>query len=320
MGNGGLAPLIVMGDTAAIFPGQGAQAVGMGCQLASSCPAARSVYDRASRILGFDIAAVCFEGPSDRLEQTDIQQPAIFVTSAAFWEAYLDGGGSRQRFARAGGLSLGEYAALYAAGAMPFDVALRLVRRRGELMQQAALAAPSGMMSLIGADEKMALAVCDRARGDGVLVPANFNCPGQVVISGSQEALIRAEAIAGEMGCRAVMLPVAGAFHSPLTASAAEGLAAVLAESPIIEPSIPVIRNVDAAYHGDPASIREALRRQLTEPVLWQRCIERMVADGVDTFVEFGPGRVLTGLLRKINRKLAARNISTFEDLASIIE
>ena len=307
-----------MSDTAVIFPGQGAQAVGMGRELAAFSHAARSVYRRASDVLGFDVASVCFDGPAERLEQTDIQQPAIFVTSVAFWEAYLEQGGSQEAFARSGGLSLGEYSALYAAGAMSFDVALRLVRRRGELMQEASLASPSGLLTLVGADEAVARAVCDEARGDDVLVPANFNCPGQVVISGSKAAIERAETVADQMGCRGVVLPVAGAFHSPLMASAAEGLAVVLVESAIEQPSIPVLRNVDAEYHADPDSIRDALGRQLTEPVLWQRCVERMVADGVETFVEFGPGRVLTGLLRKINRKLAAKNISKVEDIASI--
>jgi len=290
----------------------------MGRELAAFSHAARSVYRRASDVLGFDVASVCFDGPAERLEQTDIQQPAIFVTSVAFWEAYLEQGGSQEAFARSGGLSLGEYSALYAAGAMSFDVALRLVRRRGELMQEASLASPSGLLTLVGADEAVARAVCDEARGDDVLVPANFNCPGQVVISGSKAAIERAETVADQMGCRGVVLPVAGAFHSPLMASAAEGLAVVLVESAIEQPSIPVLRNVDAEYHADPDSIRDALGRQLTEPVLWQRCVERMVADGVETFVEFGPGRVLTGLLRKINRKLAAKNISKVEDIASI--
>ncbi len=299
-----------MSTTAVIFTGQGAQSVGMGREAFDASAAARDVFERATDILGFDISQICFEGPAERLEQTDIQQPAIFVTSAAIWAMFEERGGKATRFARTGGLSLGEYTALYAAGALEFADALRLVRRRGQLMQQAAEAAPSGMISLIGADEASAAAVCDKARGSGVLVAANFNCPGQVVISGSTDALDRVEAAAAEVGVRAVRLGVAGAFHSPLMAPAAEGLRAVLAESAIQPAAIPVVRNVDAQYHGDADGVRIALTRQLTEPVLWQRCVERMVADGARSFVEFGPGRVLTGLLRKIDRRMPAQAVN----------
>ncbi|MEK7711114.1 MAG: ACP S-malonyltransferase [Planctomycetota bacterium] len=309
-----------MGSSAVIFPGQGAQAVGMGRDLAASSGRARVVFDRANEILGFDLAKLCFEGPADRLEQTDIQQPAIFVASVAIWEAFLEAGGVVDSFSRTGGLSLGEYTALHVAGAVTFEDALRLVRRRGELMQAAAVAQPSGMVSLVGADEKTAEALCAKARAGDVLAPANFNCPGQIVIAGSKIACERAVALADEFGCRAVPLAVAGAFHSALMSSAAEGLGPVLERTKFTTPRIPVVANVNAEYHVDAGAIRASLRRQVTHPVLWQKCIERMIADGCDRFVEIGPGRVLTGLMRKINRSVTTINVSTADAISSALE
>ena len=306
-----------MGDTAVIFPGQGAQSVGMGRDVAAASATARAVYDRANQVLGFDLAKLCFEGPAEKLEQTDIQQPAIFVTSVAIFEAFKEGGGSLSDFQRAGGLSLGEYTALHVTGAAAFDDCLKLVQRRGQLMQEAARARPSGMVSLVGADKDKAKAICEKARSNDVLTPANFNCPGQIVIAGDKAACERAVGVAEESGCRAVPLAVAGAFHSAIMSSAAEGLRAHLDRTPFAKPKLPVISNVDATYHSDPAAIRASLVRQLTQPVMWQQCIERMAADGADRFVEFGPGRVLTGLMRKINRSLAAVNISTAESAAA---
>jgi len=204
---------------------------------------------------------------------------------------------------------------------MSFAEALRLVQLRGRLMQQASEAAPSGMVSLIGADDKTARSVCDQAAQGDILVPANFNCPGQVVLSGSKDACGRAVKVAEETGAgRAVLLPVAGAFHSPFMEPAAKGLAPVLAETEFKALELPTIANVNAEYHPDPASTRTWLQRQVTEPVLWQRCIERMIADGVERFVEVGPGRVLTGLMRKINRKVPAVNVSTFESVTQALE
>ncbi len=307
-----------MEKTAVLFPGQGSQSVGMGRDVAESSAAARGVFDRANDVLGFDLARACFDGPSTELERTDVQQPAIFVTSVAIWEAWLETGGARETFVCSGGLSLGEYTALHVAGGVGFEDALRLVRRRGELMQQAALASPSGMVSLVGADEAMARALCDRARGGDMLAPANFNCPGQIVIAGDRAACERATALAGEVGCRAVPLAVAGAFHTPLMQSAADGLRPVLEQTPFTTPGMRVIANVDAEYHRDPTSMRDSLRRQVTQPVLWQRCIERMIADGVERFMEIGPGRVLTGLMRKINRNVPCTNVSTVESLGTV--
>ncbi len=291
--------------------------MGMGRDVAAASAMARAVYDRANQVLGFDLAKLCFEGPPEKLEQTDIQQPAIFVTSVALFEAFKESGGSLLAFQRAGGLSLGEYTALHVAGAVAFDDCLKLVQRRGQLMQEAATARPSGMVSLVGADKEKAEAICGKARGDDILTPANFNCPGQIVIAGAKSACERAVAAAEEFGCRAVPLAVAGAFHSAIMAPAADGLRSMLDQTPFSTPKIPVISNVDASYHDDAATIRASLYRQLTQPVLWQQCIERMAADGAVRFVEFGPGRVLTGLMRKINRSLTTINISSAETAAA---
>jgi [acyl-carrier-protein] S-malonyltransferase len=309
-----------MGEAAVIFPGQGSQLVGMGKDVAESCGAARDLFGRANDVLGFDIARLCFEGPAEELEKTDVQQLAIFLTSCALWVAFVEAGGSLKHFVRAGGLSLGEYTAFHVAGALVFEDALRLVRRRGQLMQQAALASPSGMVSLLGADEAAAQALCDRARREGeVLRPANFNCPGQVVISGSRSACERATEMADEFNCRPFVLPVAGAFHSALMAPAGEGLKAVLAETGFLSPKIPVIANVNAEYHGQAGEIRESLVRQVTEPILWQRCVERMIKEGCDCFVEVGPGRVLTGLMRKINRKMTAITVNSAASIETAV-
>ncbi len=308
-----------MAESAVMFPGQGAQVVGMGQDVCQSSSKARAVFERANELLGFDLRRLCFEGPAEELEKTDIQQPAIFVTSVALWEAFLEAGGRSEQFVRAGGLSLGEYTALYVAGAFEFDDALRVVRRRGELMQAAAIASPGGMVSLIGADEQTASELCDKVREQDILDPANFNCPGQVVIAGHQTACDRAVAASERFGFRAIPLPVAGAFHSPLMASAAGGLATVLQGVEVRTPRIPVIANVDATYHGDPAAIRASLIRQVTHPVRWQRCIEQMMSDGAGQFVEFGPGRVLTGMMRKIDRKTPAVNISSADAIATVI-
>lgn len=300
-----------------LFPGQGAQVVGMGQDVAESSDSARALFDRANDVLGWDLARVCFEGPASELEKTDVQQPAIFTTSVAIWAALVEAGARIEQFSVAAGLSLGEYSALHVAGAMSFEDALRLVHRRGQLMQQAAEASPSGMVCLVGAEESVARALCDKASDGEVLAPANFNCPGQVVISGSKGACQRAEQLAAEFGCRAIALSVAGAFHSPLMSSAAEALWSVLQDTAMSPPGVKVVANASADYHGDGDAIRQSLRRQVDHPVLWQRCVELMIADGVEQFVEIGPGRVLTGLLRKIDRRIKVTNVSSVESIAS---
>jgi len=302
-----------MGKTAFIFPGQGSQAVGMGRDFHESSPRARAVFEAADRVLDTPLSRMCFEGPGEQLERTDVQQPAIFVTSVAIWEALLEEGLPGAVLQAAAGLSLGEYTALHVAGAIGFDDALRLVARRGRFMQEAAEAAASGMVSLIGADEDIARRLCEQAAGGQVLAPANYNCPGQIVLSGAAEACERAVNLAPEVGCRAVPLKVAGAFHSPFMETAGRKLGQALADTAVAGTAVPVIANVNAEPHRDPESIRAWLQQQVTHPVRWCSSIEALIADGFDRFVEVGPGRVLTGLMRKINRKITAVNISTVE-------
>lgn len=306
-----------MSTFAAIFPGQGAQLVGMGKDIADAHNTAAETFSEADAVLGFSISSLCFDGPEDKLGATDIQQPAIFATSVAIFRAAVDAGLFKpDDFAAMGGLSLGEYTALHLAGAVSFADALRLVARRGQLMQQAAEATSGGMVSLIGAkDEDKVLALCERVTEHGRVKPANFNCPGQIVISGDRAACEAAEKLADEFGFRAVSLPVAGAFHSEHMQPAADGLKEVLDSTEFRAPSTRVISNVTADYHSDPASIRDLLVQQVVSPVRWQACVERLITDGCSAFYEVGPNRHLSGMMRKIDRKMKTTNVSTVGDL-----
>lgn len=303
--------------TAAIFPGQGAQLVGMGADVASEFSVARDTFHEADEILGFKLSDLCFNGPDERLNATDIQQPAIFTTSVALFRAAVDKGTLRaNQFAALGGLSLGEYTALHLAGAIDFADALKLVNRRGQLMQQAAEARRGGMVSIMGLDEEKVLALCERVAPQGRVGPANFNCPGQIVISGEVAGCEAAVAAIDEFGGKAIPLKVAGAFHSELMKPAADGLKPVLEATEIRTPNCRVIANVDATYHADPAAIRASLYAQVYNPVRWQGCVERLIADGCTQFYEVGPNRVLMGLMRKINREAKCTNLSKASDLA----
>jgi [acyl-carrier-protein] S-malonyltransferase len=291
----------------------------MGQDVAQAHKAAAEVFEQANRLLGFDLAALCFAGPADRLNATDISQPAIFVTSVAIWRA-LEANGQAQGWKpeAMAGLSLGEYTALHLAGRLDFADTLRLVAKRGRLMQDAAEANPGGMMSIIGLDESAVDELCRKASDGEVLTSANFNCPGQIVISGSKAACERAGPIAEQMGARAIPLTVAGAFHSALMLSAAEGLRGALTAANIGTGRIPVVSNVSADYHADPADVRRLLCDQVVLPVRWQASIERLIADGFSRFVEVGPGRVLTGLMKKINRSVTTINVSSAAALEQV--
>ncbi len=301
---------------AAIFPGQGAQLVGMGCDVAAAHTAAAETFAAADDILGYRLSSLCFEGPAERLDATDVQQPAIFTTSVALFRAGVACGRfAADSFAAMGGLSLGEYTALHLAGAVSFEDALRLVYRRGQLMQQAAERTAGGMVSILGLDEQQVLTLCARVADQGAVRPANYNGPGQTVISGDKAACDAAAAVAGELGGRAVPLKVAGAFHSELMRPAAEGLRPALEACAFDTPRVRVIANVDAEYHRGPAAIRESLYRQVTSPVRWQACAERLIADGGGEFWEIGPNRHLAGMMRKINRGAKTLNVGTLADL-----
>jgi [acyl-carrier-protein] S-malonyltransferase len=299
-----------VGKVAFLFPGQGAQTVGMGAGAYGALPGAREVFDRADEILGFALSKICFEGPEDRLNATEVSQPAIFVTSVALAEVFAAGAGKGLQVQAAAGLSLGEYTALWAAGALTFEDGVRLTRRRGELMQAAAQANPSTMVSIMGLDEGRVKNICEAASALGIISPANFNCPGQTVVSGTIEACRRALELAEEAGGRAVELKVAGAFHSELMASAAQGLKQELERTDLAKPRLPVVANVTADYHGDPQSIRSLLVDQLTRGILWQKSMERLLSEGYDQFYEIGPGRVLRGLMKKIDRKATVTNVN----------
>lgn len=306
---------------AAVFAGQGAQAVGMGKDLAERHPVAAQTFAEADRVLGVPLTRICFEGPIEQLSATDIQQPAIFTLSVAlFRTARQLGLFDDASFFAMGGLSLGEYTALHAAGALSFDDGLRLLQARGRLMQQACEARPGGMVSLMGLDEAAAVRVCEQVAQHGYLAPANYNCPGQIVLSGVTAACEAAAALVEQGGAgKAVPLKVAGAFHSELMRPAADGLREPLAAAAFREPATRVVANVDAGYHGAPDAIRGSLYRQVFNPVRWEECCRRMIADGCSEFVEFGPGRVLTGLLRKIDRSVRCVNLSTAADLEAAV-
>jgi len=305
--------------TAFLFPGQGAQTVGMGADVVAAFPAAAELFERANQIVGFDLRKVCFEGPPDRLHSTTMSQPAIFVTSAALL-AVLQANTDLKPDVTAG-LSMGEYTALYAAGAISFEDGLRLVKKRGEAMQSAADATRGGMVSILGLDEDQVRQLCDEARGGELLEPVNFNCPGQIVVSGAIGACERAERLAEKYGAiRAVPLEVAGAFHTAMMASAAQALKQALLQAKIsLPPVVRTIANITTDYYRSPAAIAEGLTRQLTSAILWQKCMEHLIADGIDEFYEIGPGRVLTGLMKRINRKAKVTNISDLSSLKAVI-
>ncbi len=294
-----------------LCPGQGAQIVGMSKLWYDASEAARSFFERADALLGDTLGAplstLCFEGPADTLNRTDVSQPAIYTASVACFAGWLDSENltkSDLDITATAGLSLGEYTALHLADAFSFEDGLKLVALRGRAMQDAAEAVESSMVALIGADEDSATAVCDKARENDILVPANFNAPGQVVISGSVTACDRAEAVASEMGLRATRLAVAGAFHSPIMAPAADRLAEALAATQIDAPSCTVMSNVTAQPHtNDADDIRQRLVDQLTSPVRWAGCCEYLVQSFAGaSFHELAPGKTLAGMMRRIDR------------------
>jgi len=300
-----------MPKIAFLFPGQGAQFVGMGRGLYDEVPAARALFDRAGEILGFDLKRVCFDGPSDALEATDVSQPAIFVSSLAALEGLRESDPALvESCAGLAGLSLGEYTALACAGSIDFESGLKIVRRRGEAMQAAARSTPSGMTSIIGLDEAAVDELCRRVEPHGQLWKANLLGPGNIVVSGDLDALKAVEPIATELGAgRVIALKVAGAFHCPLMKPADDQLAEVLAQASIAPPRLPVYSNVDAQVHTDPADLRKTLVAQVIAGVRWDDSIRRMLADGYDNFYEVGPGRVLTGLLKRIDRKTPCTSV-----------
>ncbi|MEO0511858.1 MAG: ACP S-malonyltransferase [Planctomycetota bacterium] len=302
-----------------LCPGQGAQSVGMGRNWYDGSDEARAVFDRADEVvgdrLGRPLTELCFEGPAETLNRTDAAQPALYVAGVASYRGLLAewgagssraGAGGEAGVVAAAGLSLGEYTAMHVAGAISFEDGLEMVLLRGRAMQDAAQATPSGMVALIGADEQQADAVVEQARGDDVLVAANFNAPGQIVLSGSMAAVDRADGVAGELGLRATKLAVAGAFHSPLMQPAADAVKTRLDEMPLTPTECRVYANLTGGAHdADADGVRSRLVGQLTGAVRWAECVRSVVKDFPDAELhELAPGKTLAGLARRIDRSL----------------
>lgn len=300
-----------MPKIAFLFPGQGAQAVGMGQQLCATLSAAKQLFDEAADVLGYNLAELCANGPAERLNATDISQPAIFVASLAALESLRGSDPAAVESCQAAaGLSLGEYTALVFAGVLSFRDGLKVVQQRGQAMQAAAEATPSSMVSVLGLEPPQVEELCGKARCAGTLEIANLLCPGNIVISGTKAACDAAEMTAEEMGARTVRLAVAGAFHTALMKPADEKLAAALAGVPLQKGRIPVWSNVDAQPHTEPEEIRQLLIRQVLQPVLWEQSVRNLMAVGYDKYYEIGPGRVLAGLLKRVQRKVDCQNVA----------
>jgi [acyl-carrier-protein] S-malonyltransferase len=294
-----------------LFPGQGAQTIGMGQALAGRFPSVRLLYDEASAVLGYDLAAVCWNGPKARLDTTVVSQPALFVASLAALEVLRhDEPDAVNQCVAAAGLSLGEYTALAFADALTVADGLRVVKARGEAMQAAADATPGGMVSVLGMEAPAVEALCaEVAPTAGLIQVANLLCPGNTVVSGALAACEAVEKQVEAKGGRTIRLAVAGAFHTSLMKPADEALAAALEAATIRPPRVPVWSNVDAKPHTDPDEIRGLLVRQVLQPVLWEQTMRGLLADGCDRFYEIGPGRVLAGLLKRVHRKADCVNI-----------
>ncbi len=283
----------------------------MGRRLAESIPAAQSLYDRAADVLGYDLAKLCFEGPAEELDSTVCSQPALFVTSLAALESLRSESPDVILSCEgAAGLSLGEYTAMVFAGVMRFEDGLMLVQQRGAAMQEASDATPGGMVSILGLERVEVESLCEQARGGEILQVSNLLCPGNIVISGTIAACERAADLATKMGAmKAVPLAVAGAFHTRIMHPADQRLADALANVPMQKPRIPVVSNVDARPHDEPEEIRQLLIKQVLEPVRWEDSIRYLVQQGFGQFYEVGPGRVLRGLLRRIDRSVSCQTV-----------
>ena len=305
-----------MSKTALLFAGQGAQVVGMGKDLANGFPTAKAWFDRANSALGYDLTSICFSGPEADLTKTENAQPGIFLVS---WVAFelLKEKVPTLKFEATAGLSLGEFTALTAAGAMTFEDGLRVVRQRGRFMQEACDVTKGGMAAVIGLDEAPTREVCAEA---GVVL-ANLNCPGQLVISGEAEKIGKACELAKAKGAkRAIPLPVAGAYHSPLMASAQPKLLAELTKAKLSAPAVPVISNVSAQPHTTPDQISARMVEQVTSSVRWEESMRYLLAQGYTRFIELGPGAALSGFMKRINKEVQMLNVADAASLDATVK
>lgn len=306
-------------STAFVFPGQGSQSVGMLAELAESESLVTETFAEASGVLGFDLWKMVSEGPADLLNQTTNTQPAMLAAGVAVWRVWQQRGGALP--AMMAGHSLGEYSALVCAGALDFSDAIAVVADRGRFMQQAVPAGQGAMAAILGLDDQVVVAICDQAAQGEVASAVNFNSPGQVVVAGSTAAIERVIVLAKEQGAkRALPLPVSVPSHCALMAPAAEQLAERLAGITFSAPTIPVVNNVDVSCESEPSRIREALVRQLYNPVRWVETIQRMAADGVDQITECGPGKVLAGLNKRIDRSMTVASLYDAEGIAQALQ
>jgi [acyl-carrier-protein] S-malonyltransferase len=298
------------------FPGQGSQSVGMGKELAEAFPAAREVFERADRALGDSISKLCFEGPESELTLTRNTQPAIVTTSLAALAA-LKSAVSLSAPASAAGHSLGEYSALVASGALALEDAVRLVRLRGEAMQDAVPAGEGAMAAIMGLSPDKLAEICDEAKQGEVVSPANFNAPGQIVIAGNAGAVGRAAKLAGERGGKAIPLKVSAPFHCSLMAPAAKKLASALERVPVGPLAFPVVANVDARPNRDEGRVKDLLIQQVDHPVRWEETVRAMASDGVTHILEIGPGKVLAGLVKRIAKEIEVVPVGTPDGVAA---
>lgn len=307
-----------MGKIAFVFPGQGAQAVGMGRDVYEAVPNSRAVFQKGDEVLGFPLSQLIFEGPDNELKQTVNTQPSLLTASVAYLEALNEKGLTADYVA---GHSLGEYSALVAAGVLSYEDAVRLVRLRGQFMEEAVPGGQGAMAAVLGAEREALGELCKKiSEESGIVELANVNCPGQIVVSGSQAGINAVvERVKEAGGKRAIPLEVSGPFHSSMMKAAAERLADELNNVTFNAPTVPVVVNVTAAPVTDPEEIRQLLVRQVYSPVLWQDSIEWLVANGVDTFFEIGSGSVLAGLIRKIDKTVKVININSLESVQTVL-